>query len=98
GVYSMHVVYENLKMVVALTGRGKEIPNRRYSLCPNLGDGDVSFVTIALVAPNDAIDVKTIFGYPFYDNELPLEEVTNLSLEEFYDLILNGEPACLDVK
>lgn len=97
GIYSMHIVYENLKMVVGLTGRAKEIPNGRYSLCPNLGEGNIGSATIALANSSDSTDVRSLFDYPFYDSEFPLENLTNLSVQRFYELILQEKPACFDV-
>ena len=38
GVYSIHVVYERLKMVIGFTGRANENPNGGYTVCPNFGD------------------------------------------------------------
>ena len=94
GIYSLHVIYENMKMVIGLTGKAKELPDNRYLVCPDLGNGDVSSVTIALANQKDIVDVKALLGYPFYEGEFPIEQIINTNIQGFYDMISSGKPAC----
>jgi hypothetical protein len=98
GDYSLGIVYENLKAVILLTGFAKENINNKRAVCPNIGDGDVSYVNIA--STTDSIDVKTLIGYPFWEGVPPFEEVAGMSVEDFYKLIISSseQPICFEVQ
>ncbi len=98
-VYAIHIVYEKLKLVIGLTGRAKELSGGGYELCPNLGDGDIPTMEIALASPADTIDVKTLIGFPFWEDLPPFEETSGMNINEFYQLMIGDQqPACFQVK
>lgn len=98
--YSLTVVYENLKMVIDLVGGNvKEISDGVYELCPNVGDGNISAMKIALADPSNPTDIKVLIGYPFWEGVPPFEEVAGMSLNNFYELMANNQtPACFEIK
>jgi hypothetical protein len=99
GEYGLQVVYEKLKMVIEITGSAKDISNGKYEICPNLGDGDITSMKIALASPLDSTDVKTLIGYPFWENVPAFEETSGLSIKDFYQLMTNEkQPACFESK
>jgi hypothetical protein len=99
GEYGLQVVYEKLKMVIDITGSAKDISNGGYEICPNLGDGDITSIKIALAGPLDPINVKTLIGYPFWEGAPTFEEVSGLSMKDFYKLMISGKkPACFETK
>jgi hypothetical protein len=99
GVYTLHIVYDELKMVIGLTGQATRISGGEYEVCPNLGDGNPLSLTVGLAAPSDPIDTKNLLDYPFYESELSLEDVTGLGIDQFYTLMSSSEsPACFRAK
>ncbi|MCZ2123161.1 MAG: hypothetical protein LC108_12950, partial [Anaerolineales bacterium] len=98
GSYEMQVVYEDTKFVIDLSGNAKNVSADKYEVCPNLGDGDITEIKIALASPSDRIDVKELIGYPI-DNNPTLENATGLSLNNFYNLLIGDQqPACFEVQ
>lgn len=98
GVYSIGIVYENLKAVILLTGYAKENASNKRVVCPNIGDGDIGSIKIALASPTNPIDVKTLIGYPFWEGASLFEEVTGMSIDEFYELMVSGQqPVCIEI-
>ena len=64
------------------------------SICPGLGEGDIGSIELALAARTDAIDVKTLLNYPFWEDPA-LEDVAGISAERFYALMVSDQPtAC----
>lgn len=98
-IYSMHVVYENIKMAISFTGRAKENLDGGYTVCPNLGDGDVGSIKIVTAGPSDPIDVKSLVGYPFWEGTPTFEEVSGVSQNYFYQLLIGDQqPACFEIR
>lgn len=99
GDYSFDVVYEAVKAVIEITGQAKQSVNGNYRVCPNFGDGDIAYLKIAVVGPSDALDVKTLIGYPFWKGTPPFEEVAGLSVNDFYKLLTDEQqPVCFEIK
>lgn len=98
GVYSLSIVYENLRAIIELSGYAEKNAAGRRVVCPNIGDGDIGSLTIAFASSLDPIDVKTMIGYPFWEGVPPFEEVTGMSINEFYDFMISGQqPACIEI-
>jgi len=98
GGYNFGVVYKILKMAIVFAGNAKQSDDVEGDVCPNMGDGQVSSMIIALAAPSDSIDLTTLVGYPF-DDDPTLEESAGLSLDNFYQLIIaDQQPACFTPK
>lgn len=96
--YGFNVIYDELKMVIVFAGNAKQNSGGGYTVCPNIGDGDVSSMMIVLASPFDPMDVKKLMGYPI-ENNPALEKVTGLSLNDFYHLMIGDQqPACFAVK
>jgi hypothetical protein len=98
-VYSLTIVYENVKLVIEYTGLAKLVDNEQYRLCPNFGDGDVVAMELAVASSSNSIDVKSLIGYPFWEGSSTTEEASGLSLVEFYRLMMQSkEHACFHVR
>jgi hypothetical protein len=92
------VVYDELKMAIVFAGNAKLDDGNEYTVCPNIGDGDVSSMMIALSSPTDPMDVKKLIGYPI-DNIPTFDDVTGSSLNDFYHLMTGAQqPACFQAK
>lgn len=99
GIYSLHVVYDELKIVVGLTGQAKKDVDGKYRVCPNLGEGNPLSLSIALANSSDPIDAKKLLDYPFYESEISLKDAAELNLDAFYILVSSNEsPACFEAK
>jgi hypothetical protein len=95
GVYPIYIVYGKDKIVIGLSGRAKEVLHDKYKICPNFGDGDVSEIQLFLSSPSNSKDVKTLVGYPFYENMVQLEKEIGLNTNDFYNLMRSDQrPAC----
>lgn len=98
GGYGFNVVYDELKMAIVFAGNAKQNSDSGYTVCPNIGDGDVSSMMIVLASPSDSMDVKKLIGYPI-ENNPTFEKATGLSLKDFYySMIGDQQPACFQVK
>lgn len=97
--YGFGVVYENQKIAFEFGGIALPNINNEYIICPNIGEGQVSSMKIALANPSDPIDVKTLIGHPFWEGVHPFEEVAGMSLNDFYELMISDQkPACFEIK
>ncbi|MCZ2122889.1 MAG: hypothetical protein LC108_11565 [Anaerolineales bacterium] len=97
--YSLYAVYEKLKIVLIFPGRAEDGENNAHKICPNIGDNQISDLRIALASPSDSIDIKTLIGYPFWVNTPQFEEVTGMSIKDFYNLLIGDQqPACFEVQ
>jgi hypothetical protein len=93
--YSIDIVYASRRFVVQYTGKAKLNDDSSYTLCPNLGDGDVSYVKIAVAGTRDPADVKTLIGFPFWEGSKLLDESTEITATDFYQLMTgDAQPAC----
>jgi hypothetical protein len=97
-VYSINMVYESKKLVLGYTGLANQNNDGNYStLCPNLGDGDISAMGLRVLSPSDPTDVKSLGEYPFWDVP-PFEEVSGMSRNDFYKIMTrNLQPACIQI-
>jgi hypothetical protein len=95
-VYSITIVYERKKVVLMYTGLANQNNEGNYiTLCPNLGDGDISSMELRVLNPSDPTDVKTLRDYPFW-NVQPFEEVSGMSRNDFYKIMIgNVQSACI---
>lgn len=97
GYYPLLVIYEG-KMAILLEGETTVDADSFFTICPNIRDYEYIGLKLALISPSSATDVRTlIFDVP----EGPtLEEVTGISIEEFYQLMLSEKEnaGCFQVK
>lgn len=97
--YDIYVIYENLKIVMVLSGRAEQAVINQYQFCPNIGDNQVAGFRIAVANLSYLTDIKALIGYPFWENTPLLEEVSGMSIEDFYKLMINdNRPACFEVQ
>ncbi|MDH5506067.1 MAG: hypothetical protein OEZ02_02470 [Anaerolineae bacterium] len=97
--YSLRILYKNKKIMFSLPGGASKNAEGGYSVCPNIGDGDIAQMTFVLAHPSDPVDIREYNLMVFYDErdtEFLLENVTGMSIKSFYDLIINNQPGCFD--
>lgn len=98
-IYSMHIVYENIKITISFTGRATQNLDGGYTVCPNLGDGGIGSIKLAISNPSNPIDVRSLVGYPFWNETPLLEKVSGVSKKYFYQLLIGDQQsACFETK
>jgi hypothetical protein len=96
-LYDIDIVYEKLKMVIIMPGKFFPNGDSQLKVCPNIGDGQISAITIALAAPSFSGDIKNLIEYPF-TNDPNLEDETGLTISSVYNLFTSDlQPACFIV-
>jgi hypothetical protein len=97
--YSIYIVYEKLKLAVAYTGESTLNEDDSRTLCPNVGDGNISYMKIAVASPADPVNIKTLIGYPFWEGIAVFEDVSGMSENDFYHLVISDQPViCFQTK
>ncbi|MBV6395161.1 MAG: hypothetical protein HFACDABA_00732 [Anaerolineales bacterium] len=98
-VYTIDMIYEKQKFVVEYTGLASLNTDYSYTLCPDFGDGSISYFKIGVAKLSSQDDVKLIMGNRFWESMHLLEEITQINYEEYFTLINNFDiPACFIVK
>jgi hypothetical protein len=89
------VVYEKQKIIaIPFIATTIEREEKKTKLCPS---GENHPHALALASPDNPIEIKTLFDYPFYES-IPSIEVVKLSkaqIQEFYNAVLKGNPDCI---
>lgn len=97
--YDFGVVYDDQKITFVFGGMALPDTNNQNKICPNIGEGQVRSMRIALADPSHSIDVKTLIGYPFWEGAPPFEDVAGMSMNDFYKLMISDQkPACFEIK
>lgn len=98
--YSIFVLYKEEKIMFYLGGAATEKEEGNYTVCPNIGEGDIVTMMFVFANPSDSVDIRE-YGLmvPFEEDEetFPVEEVTDMSITDFYYLIIDSQPACFDI-
>jgi len=87
--YDLHIVYQNIGMIIHIMENVEsESP---YLLCPNdLSDFGLNFIELTFMSPKES-------GYYDYwiqrdEYTMTIQESSGISVEEFYELFLSGDP------
>ena len=97
--YHLWIMYDNLGFSIRYEGKVEDIPI--YHICPEVNGNLVNRISIYMKSPSNSQSLDSYDG--ILSNEywngtvLSIEEATELSIEEFYELFITSEqPICFD--
>jgi hypothetical protein len=98
GSYDIAIEYQHLHMVVLTSGMAISIGEDRYSVCPNIGDGQITNTTVLLTDSSYEGTLADVLGYPYNDGPTLLSE-SGISPFDFYELMTSeGILNCFEIE
>ena len=94
--YAIHVIYEQEKLLFTMSGGASLNAEERYRICPIIGEGDIGQGRFTFMSPFNPDDIKTRAIISKHLS-FPVEEVLDISIEDFYQRVLLDTPACFDI-
>jgi hypothetical protein len=97
--YEIHLFYIETKLWIDYLGVVTRKNGSTYTLCPNIGDGDISSFSFAIADPSDPIDISEYSHINFDEKssiEYPIDQAINMQIDDFYKLMTTGNPKCFN--